>query len=247
MFYYIRLRGEQQGPFPEEQLQKLAARGRFGRHYEVSTDGLNWSRAENYPELFPRPPAPISRQKNQVEKSDEISLSASAATASAIGSDEPQGEWFYTHNNAEMGPLAAKEMFRAVELGQVLQDDFVWSEGMNSWRKLQDVPGLARHLNSMPSAVPTAPAGIKMAPMAVASLVLGVVGMTVLPCLGSILAIVFGHVALRQMHASQGKLGGKGLAIAGLIMGYLVLIPGVITFIVFVAIMALAPTGTAVG
>ena len=60
MIYYIRLRGEEQGPFPAEQLQKLSARGRFGRHYEVSTDGVHWSRAENYPELFPRPPAPVS-------------------------------------------------------------------------------------------------------------------------------------------------------------------------------------------
>ncbi len=245
MFYYIRLRGEQQGPFPEEQLQKLAARGRFGRHYEVSTDGVNWSLAANYPELFPRPPAPVARQKSQVEKSDELNLSAPVASSSA--GDEPQVEWFYTHNNAEMGPLLTKEMQRAVEMGQVQPDDFVWTEGMSGWRKLQEVPELARLLKGVTSTAHANSAEIKMAPMAVASLVLGVVGMTILPCLGSILAIVFGHVALRQMHASEGRLGGKGLAIAGLIMGYLVLIPGVITFIVFVAILALAPSGTTVG
>jgi hypothetical protein len=245
MEYYIRLRGEQQGPFPEEQLQKLAARGRFGRHYEVSTDSVNWSRAENYPDLFPRPPVPVSRQKSRAEATNELSLAAPAASPNA--GDEPQVEWFYTHDSAEMGPLAAPQMFRAIELGQVQPDDFVWSEGMNGWRKLQDVPELARLLKGVHEAASSGGGGIKMAPMAVASFVLGVVGMTVLPFLGSVLAVVFGHVALRQVHASQGKQGGKGLAIAGLIMGYLVIIPGVIFFIVFVAIIALAPSGTAVG
>ena len=245
MDYYIRLRGEQQGPFPEEQLQKLAARGRFGRHYEVSTDGVQWSRAENYPDLFPRPPAPISRQKNRAEATNELSLAAPAASHNA--GDEPQVEWFYTHDNAEVGPLPAPQMFRAIESGQVQPEDFVWSEGMNGWRKLQDVPELARFLRGVPQGPSFGEAGNKMAPLAVASFVLGVVGMTALPFLGSVLAIVFGHVALRQVHASQGRQGGKGLAIAGLVMGYLVVIPGVIFFIVFVAIIALAPSGTAVG
>ncbi len=38
----------------------------------------------------------------------------------------------------------------------------------------------------------------------------------------SIPAIVFGHVALRQIRASKGKQQGKGMAEAGLILGYLV-------------------------
>ncbi|MGH9547290.1 MAG: DUF4190 domain-containing protein [Terriglobales bacterium] len=36
-----------------------------------------------------------------------------------------------------------------------------------------------------------------------------------------ILAIVFGHVSLSQIKKSAGRLGGKGLAIAGLVLGYL--------------------------
>ncbi len=247
MIYYIRLRGEEQGPFPAEQLQKLAARGRFGRHYEVSTDGVHWSRAENYPELFPRPPAPVSRQKSQTDKGDEFSLAAPVAVAAPGGDEAPAVEWFYTHDNAEMGPFSAPQMRRAVEMGQVQPDDFVWTEGMNGWRKLRDVPELSRFLGGIPTSLPAGEGGNKISPLAIASLVLGLLGATIVPCLGSILAIVFGHVALRQVHASQGKLGGKGLAIAGLVLGYLVLIPEVIVCIVFLAILALAPSGTAVG
>ena len=37
----------------------------------------------------------------------------------------------------------------------------------------------------------------------------------------SILAVVFGHISLSQIKNSAGRLGGKGLAIAGLVLGYL--------------------------
>jgi hypothetical protein len=36
-----------------------------------------------------------------------------------------------------------------------------------------------------------------------------------------IVAVVFGHVSLSQIKKSAGRLGGKGLAIAGLVLGYL--------------------------
>ncbi len=52
--YYIRVRGRRQGPLTVEQLHSLARRGRFGRHYEVSTDGKSWKSAADFPELFAR-------------------------------------------------------------------------------------------------------------------------------------------------------------------------------------------------
>jgi hypothetical protein len=51
---------------------------------------------------------------------------------------------------------------------------------------------------------------------AVASLVLGIIW---LAWLGSILAVVFGHVALRQIRESEDQ-KGRNLAIAGLVLGY---------------------------
>ena len=54
--------------------------------------------------------------------------------------------------------------------------------------------------------------------MAIASLVASVVWFA---WLGSALAIVFGHVALSQIKASGCRQEGRGLAIAGLVMGYL--------------------------
>ncbi len=57
--------------------------------------------------------------------------------------------------------------------------------------------------------------------MAVASLVLGLVGIIlfVLFAIPSLLAVIFGIVALRQIAASGGAQGGRGMAIAGVVLG----------------------------
>ncbi len=55
--------------------------------------------------------------------------------------------------------------------------------------------------------------------LAVTSLVLGIVGLVVIPFLGSIAAVVTGHIARRQIR-ERGE-GGDGLAIGGLVTGYL--------------------------
>lgn len=37
----------------------------------------------------------------------------------------------------------------------------------------------------------------------------------------AILAIIFGHISLSEIRASAGRIGGKGIAVAGLVLGYL--------------------------
>jgi hypothetical protein len=56
--------------------------------------------------------------------------------------------------------------------------------------------------------------------MAVVSLVLGIAAWCMLPVVGSIAAIVCGHLARGEIRRSQGQLEGDGLAIAGLVLGY---------------------------
>jgi hypothetical protein len=57
--------------------------------------------------------------------------------------------------------------------------------------------------------------------MAIASLVMGIAGWTLLPVLGSILAIVFGYAARNEIRRRPGELGGEGLAVTGLVLGWL--------------------------
>ena len=63
--------------------------------------------------------------------------------------------------------------------------------------------------------------------LAIISLVGGITGFTVLPMLGAIVAVITGHMAQSEIKKSSGMITGKGMATAGLIMGYLVLAGGI--------------------
>lgn len=70
---------------------------------------------------------------------------------------------------------------------------------------------------------------------AVVSLVAGILGWTLLPFLGSLAAIIFGHMARGEIRSSNGQLDGDGLAIAGLVMGWLSVAMWVLVVVVFIA------------
>lgn len=57
--------------------------------------------------------------------------------------------------------------------------------------------------------------------LAIASLVSGILGWTLLPFIGTLVAIVTGHMARGEIRRSGGTLDGDGLAIGGLILGWL--------------------------
>ncbi|TWG86181.1 uncharacterized protein DUF4190 [Luteimonas sp. J16] len=59
--------------------------------------------------------------------------------------------------------------------------------------------------------------------LAIVSLVSGILGWTVLPWLGSIVAIVTGHLARGEIARAPERMEGGGLALAGLILGYAML------------------------
>ena len=62
--------------------------------------------------------------------------------------------------------------------------------------------------------------------LAIISLIGGITGFTVLPFLGAVVAVITGHMAQSEIKKSGGMVTGKGMATAGLIMGYLVLAGG---------------------
>jgi len=55
---------------------------------------------------------------------------------------------------------------------------------------------------------------------AIGSLVCGILGLTIFSCLAGIPAIILGHMSRSEIRKSMGRLKGEGLALAGLIMGY---------------------------
>jgi hypothetical protein len=69
---------------------------------------------------------------------------------------------------------------------------------------------------------------VKTSGMAIASLIMGLVGFVSAGGILSILAIVFGGISMGQINKSNGMLKGKGMAVAGLVLGIIGLIIGVV-------------------
>ena len=67
---------------------------------------------------------------------------------------------------------------------------------------------------------------------AVVSLVFGILGWTLLPVLGAVIAVIAGHAA--QGEIKRTGAGGSGIAMAGLILGWLQVGPGILLVILAV-------------
>jgi hypothetical protein len=55
---------------------------------------------------------------------------------------------------------------------------------------------------------------------AIASLITSLAGGQVVPVIGPLLGAIFGHIALNEIKRSQGRLTGRGMAIGGIVVGY---------------------------
>jgi hypothetical protein len=91
-------------------------------------------------------------------------------------------------------------------------------------------------------AIPGAPK--KDSGLAIASLVCGIAAWIIFPIVAAIAAVITGHLAKKEIRESGGTMGGDGMALAGLLMGYIQLglfVLGII--IVLVVVLALVPAG----
>lgn len=73
--------------------------------------------------------------------------------------------------------------------------------------------------------------------LAIASMVSGILGWTAFFGIGSIIAIITGHMARAEIRDSGGRIGGDGMAIFGLIAGYS-LVALVVLFLAILVVVA---------
>jgi len=260
--YYIQSRGRVQGPFTVEELVERQKRGQFARYYQVSTDGEHWERASQHAELFPgvAPPAkpdvgPANRGSEVIPLADdepeEIPLAEDPESTWANPSDagiplsEPASgadadeSWYYTRDGREAGPVAFAHLQFLVANGELGFRDFVWNDGMPSWAEVRNVPGLLAVSTSRSAAAEREETPAETSPLAVTSFMFGLLGTSLLFFLGSIAAVVLGHIALKQIDESRGRLAGRGLALSGLVLGYVVLVAATVIGIVVLLVSAL--------
>ncbi len=70
--------------------------------------------------------------------------------------------------------------------------------------------------------------------LATTSLILGILGWTLLPIIGAIVAVITGHMAKSEIRKSNGQLAGDGMATAGLILGYASLVISICACLVII-------------
>jgi len=85
-----------------------------------------------------------------------------------------------------------------------------------------------------PAPLPAAPSRPTSA-LAITSLVSGILGWTLLPLLGSLAAVICGHMARAEIRRDP-SLDGDGMAVAGLVLGWVSIGLGVLALICIVLV-----------
>jgi prepilin-type processing-associated H-X9-DG protein len=144
------------------------------------------------------------------------------ATYTIIGTDQKQ-----------YGSVTEGQLRQWIADGRVNAQTRVQLEGATEWKLLAEVPEFQAALRSavppplspsMPATTPAAPA--KTSGLAISSLVLGILG--VVTCgITALAGLILGIVAMVKVKNSGGRLGGGGIALAGIIVSgiFLFMIP----------------------
>lgn len=116
----------------------------------------------------------------------------------------------------EYGPISADQLQEWITQGRVDATTRIQPEGSSVWMPLSRVPGFSTVLfPAVPHGqdIPVTPS--KTSGMAIASLVLGILG--IFTCgISAIIGLILGIVGQIKINKSQGRLSGSGLAIAGI-------------------------------
>ncbi|QEH31541.1 hypothetical protein OJF2_00060 [Aquisphaera giovannonii] len=230
--WYVRNRGKVLGPFGWFELEAMRDRGQLARFHEISQDRRTWISAASFADLFPtRGDAP----RAGAEAGYPV---AGGPGSPSYGIPGPPAEesWYLSRGRGQEGPFGTQEMRRMAAAGEVTPEALAWKAGMADWAPCGQLPELSpagRWGSTPPASLPAggpmpahpgpyapAPVGYGYPPrtsgLAIASLVLGIL---VLCGIGSLLATIFGAVSLNQISRSRGAIAGRGMAIAGLVLG----------------------------
>lgn len=136
-------------------------------------------------------------------------------------------EWYYGTQGQQQGPVSERQLRHLMAQGVVTRETLVWRDGLAGWKAMGEVDELlAPPLGAAAAMAYTEQAAYGIVPqcgLAIASMICGIVSL--LTCyvhgLAAIPAVICGHMAIKKIRESQPPMGGRGMAIAGLVMGYL--------------------------
>lgn len=159
----------------------------------------------------------------------------------------PDQDWFYAQADQSIGPVSKEHLLAQLNTGAIPRNALVWREGFSDWVAANELPELeaclaqtftpthdARGGLAIPPPPQSAytPPGARTGnePLALISLILSVLGFCASPA--ALAGVVCGHIALSRIKKNQ-ALEGRSRAMAGLVIGYIVIAINVLLLIVF--------------
>jgi hypothetical protein len=134
--------------------------------------------------------------------------------------------WYYGSQGQQHGPISESELRRLLADGTLTQQTMVWRDGWADWKVVADVGEWQTAAAITPSVLPHEPSSYAVPTqcgLAIASMICGIV--CLLTCyvhgIAAIPAVICGHMALKKIRESDVPMAGRGMAIAGLVTGYL--------------------------
>jgi hypothetical protein len=159
-----------------------------------------------------------------------------ATPAAEPNAGRAMAQWYYGENGQQMGPIDDSGLNALIASGQIGPAVLLWREGMPNWLTLDQLranggiylattpqyygPGMLYPVNSG---------------LAITSLILGIVGLMSCMVFLGIPAVICGHLALSQIANSNVPMVGRGMAVGGLVCGYM----GVLILVTFLATLIL--------
>ncbi len=137
-------------------------------------------------------------------------------------------------NGVKQGPVSEAEVREKIARGELQPTDLCWREGWLDWRRIEVAFPVGGDAVPPPLAAPAGAAANpftgtpKQCGLAIASLVCGIGSLVFFPFFFLLMwpAIICGHLARSRVKKAKGALAGAGLALAGLILGYTSIVPG---------------------
>jgi len=140
--------------------------------------------------------------------------------------------YFIGVQGVQSGPFSEAVIREKIARGELPADALCWVEGWSEWRPVSAVfPATAAPLPppmpvegfraAPPAASPAYQGPVVTSGLAITSLVTGLLGFIFF--FPAIAAVICGHIACSKIKHSAGRITGRGMAITGLVLGYLII------------------------